>query len=519
MSRIFAIYWNRHQAQAVVVKWRATSTSIEAVLNVPLAEDADAEATGRSLAEALAPYRKGGQKTIVCVDRDKLQWQQLSLPPAAAEELPELVRFQFERDLASTEEEKGFDYLPLSGDEQSPHQVLAIGISPDELAEIRQVVDSAELKLDRLVPIQVGRIALVRRAVAMQKEWHPSPDTSHVFAVLTADDATIWAMVEEKVVLLRTLRLPQGDESASLSQPLINQLQRTRLALGQSHPMHPVAGVWLAGKLANRALTGTASAQLDLPVHAIDVTAPLAAASYFTDEDYFADEEKEHSGSEENKLTVANGSPAPTTAHFPLSGLALDETENRVPLVDLVNPRHAVEPPDRGRTYALSTAAVVSLLALVGWQGYRNISIPQQAAALAEQELAELEKPIKEYKKDETQASAIRKWTSSNVHLLNELEILSTKLRPEPLSNKDFLVDSDLVVQNLNLQGQQFTLDAVAKNKNAVSQLEARLRDDRHRVSRENVKQTATLETYTTPLRLLLENADEASTIPEGNQP
>ena len=171
-----------------MVKWRATSTSIEAVLNVPLAEDADAETTGRSLAAALAPYRKGSQQTIVCVDRDKLQWQQLSLPPASAEELPELVRFQFERDMVSTEEDKGFDYLPLSGDEETPHQVLAIGVASEELAEIRQVVDAADLKLDRLVPIQIGRIALVRRAVAMQKEWHPSPNASHIFAVLTADD-------------------------------------------------------------------------------------------------------------------------------------------------------------------------------------------------------------------------------------------------------------------------------------------------------------------------------------------
>ncbi len=518
MSRIFAIYWNRHQAQAVVVNWRATSTSIEAVLHVPLTEDGDAEATGRCLAEALAPYRKARQKTIVCVDRDKLQWQQLSLPPASAEELPGLVRFQIERELGATEGDKGFDYLPLSGDGEASQQVLAIGISPDELAKIRQVVDAAELKLDRLVPIQFGRIALVRRAVAMQKEWQPSSDASHLFAVLSAEDATIWATIQQRVVLLRTLRLPLGNDEAALSHALTGQLQRTRLALAQSHPMHPVAGVWLAGKLANRALTGAASAQLDLPVHAVEATAPLAAAGYSMDLELEA-ADRDTTGNEGQESTRPKGNTVPSHAHFPLAGLALDETENRAPLVDLVNPRHAIEPPSRRRTYALAVAAMVSLLALAGWHGYRSISVPQHATKLAEQELAELEEPIQEYKKDEARASAIRDWASYSVNLLDELKILSTKLRPELLKDKEFSVDSDLVVQNLNLQGQQFQFDAVAKNKDAAGQLETRLRDDHRRVWRENAKQTATLDAYTWPFRILLKNADEVSTAPGGDTP
>lgn len=496
MSRFIAIHCSEQQARAVVVRSRTTGTAIEAVLTMPLDGANDPSQIGRRLARALAPYRKGLQQTVICVDRDRLQWQQFSLPPAPASDLPDLVRFQAERDLVLADDATGLDFLLLSGDENSPHQVLAIAIAPTELAAIRQVADAAELKIDRLVPLQAGWLAIVRRAVAMQKSTPTASAGTSLFAASQASDATIWATTGNRVVLLRTLRLPGLGNPAALSQALRGELQRTMLTLEQTPSAAPVADVWLAGDLAQTGLVEDLGQQLPQMIHTVDAS-PLFSSAHFS-----ADE----------------GDRTPAPADCILAGLVLDEAERLPPPVDLLNPRHQAVPANRGRTWALAAAAVAALLMLAGWHGYQNIAQPRQAAARAHQQLAELEQSIADYQADEQQAAAIRNWTTASVNLLEQLEQLSLDLRKKPLDEEDFAAENDVVLMELNLQGQQFQLDAIARNRNAVQPLEAQLRGDRYLVERDNPRKTGKLGKYVWPFRVIVELADEPSSS-EGKPP
>ena len=132
MPTAIALHWNANTLHYVV----AEGERIEAVASVALEKQMDPVAVGRRLAEALAPYSPGRATVVVAIGRSALEWQHLSLPPCPADELPDVVRLQADREQSSTDDDLGFDFLPLLGDEHTPQEVLTVAVEPAELAKI-----------------------------------------------------------------------------------------------------------------------------------------------------------------------------------------------------------------------------------------------------------------------------------------------------------------------------------------------------------------------------------------------
>ena len=109
----------------------------------------------------------GKVTTLVGVGRDHVQMKLLTLPPAPADELPDLVRFQAEREFTALGTEAALDFIPLAGDAQTPHQVLAVALSPAGLAEAREVCQLLDVEPDRIVLRACAAAALVDRAGVM----------------------------------------------------------------------------------------------------------------------------------------------------------------------------------------------------------------------------------------------------------------------------------------------------------------------------------------------------------------
>src|SRR5262245_62102607 len=141
MPRILAIDWDRLEARALLVHSGPTGSSIAGAWSVSLAA-----ADGATLAPREIGSKLGGvignsvsanATTLVGVGRDQVQMVLLNLPPAPPAELPDLVRFQAERELTSLGADSALDYIPLSGDATTPHQVLAAALSASGLTEVR----------------------------------------------------------------------------------------------------------------------------------------------------------------------------------------------------------------------------------------------------------------------------------------------------------------------------------------------------------------------------------------------
>jgi hypothetical protein len=511
MSRIIAIHCNGNLLQIVVVKHRPTGNAVEAVFAAPIAELDDPATIGRRLAELLVPYRQGHLQTCFCPDRNQLIWQALTLPPAPESDLSDLVRFQIAQKMPLSDSKTRWDFLHYSGSEETPHQVLAIGIGPKEIGQIEQIAAAADLKVDHLVPIQAGWITMVRRVVGGDGHDRPDSHESRFHVASEAGVATLWIMTGGKVTLLRTFHLPETKEETALLRKVADEIRRTRMAVAQAEPHSHIRGITLAGHLSSKTLAESLAQALDIPVDLAKIE-PLPNALPSVPEPGPHGESPEMGDSPEKAGPRAY-------ARLPLAGIALVLADGHLPMLDLLHPRHTPTAPNRRRTYWLAALAAAVLVLWLGWKGNENLFGPKRAAARAEQELATLQSSTDQNQEVQQQAIVIRKWADGGMNLLDTLERLSLDLRPSRLDAEDFNAKEDLVVIGMTMDRTQLQLDAEAREKATVGKLETRLRQDQLSVQRDNPKQAKQLEQYGWPFRLILEPSSKSSADAAEEQP
>jgi len=462
MPATIALHWTETELHYVLVQ---DDGQVEAAADVALKSDIDSTAIGQLLAEALAPYSPGRAKVIVALGRKSLQWQHLLLPPCSADELPDVVRLQVDHDLSPTDEEIGFDFLPLVGDEQTPYQVLTVALTARELEKIRQVCRAANLTLQRIVPLAAGWPALTEQASPRVKRG------TQIFVAPQAHEATLWATRAGRVVLFRQFQLATSEDQASSAATLGSELRRTLLALSQhAESQHaengkPTISLVSVQREQLTVLAKTLEEQLDVSVQSLAVTAQHRA---FTHQASFA----------------------------PLAGLAIDQAKDHPPLVDLLHPRRRPQAKVNVRTYALASAAAMLLVTWLGWTSYAKLNAPLHQAAADRAELTLLEKSLEELKTDEQRAAAIRDWNAVAPNLLLHLQQVSKSIRPQTLGDEGFLSDQDVVLEKLDFDKRQLTLEALARNSRAVQPLEARLRASAYRPQRIKSDPSETIKEY-----------------------
>lgn len=489
MSRVLVLKLQSHDALAVVVR-SGNPIVVEAALRVPLAEGTGARAAGEAIAAAAAPLKLGRVSTVVVIPRSDLSWQNYDLPPSPADDLPDLVHMQAQRDLALADDGEGFDFLPLSGDEEHPYSVVGVGLSPAQLERIRAICDAADVKLERIVPEPLGWAELGRRVALAAGD-----DAGLVvFAAIAGRQAIVWADERGALRLARTVWLPAESSDASDAAALAGEFRRTLLALSQPMAADGAAPRCIYCGEDATALASELSSQLSRPVEAASI---------------------------ERYIEAPAGSAAPLVELAPLAAHGASAAERLAPHLDLLHPRRRPAPPNRRRTYLLAAVAASLAALLAVWQGYRRLNEPLAAAAAARAEAAELEPLIERLSEDQQNAAAIAAWLDEAPNLLDELDHLGQQLRPEPLDSDKFKPDDDLVVTKLARSGGVWTLDAVAKSNAALQPAEQRLRAGNYRVDRGavdpkaqgvpgySVKVTATVERTAEP-----DDGDEADNEP-----
>src|SRR4051794_13254474 len=143
MPRILAIDWDRHEVRGVLVSSGPTGTSVSGAWAASLTTIDPAGLSGKQigarLAAAMGGEVSGKVTTLVGVGRDNVQMKLMTLPPAPLDELPEMVRFQAEREFTALGSESALDFVSLSGDSESPNQVLALALNPAGMTEAREL--------------------------------------------------------------------------------------------------------------------------------------------------------------------------------------------------------------------------------------------------------------------------------------------------------------------------------------------------------------------------------------------
>ena len=237
MPRILAIDWDRHEVRGVLVSSGPTGTSVAGAWAASLATADPAGLSGKQigarLAAAMAGEVSGKVTTLVGVGRDNVQMKLLSLPPAPADELPDLVRFQAEREFTALGTDAALDFIPLSGDAETPNQVLAVALNPAGMTEAREVCEALGVEPDRIPVRGCAAAALVHRAGLIR-----SDQVALVVNPLT-DEADLVAQAGETVVLLRTVRLPDPSQADARERALLGEIRRTMAAVRQQSSRPP----------------------------------------------------------------------------------------------------------------------------------------------------------------------------------------------------------------------------------------------------------------------------------------
>jgi len=461
MAHVIVIHWDKNTLRAVVARRRVAHLEVDTVIAIPLEGTGNAESTGQQLKKALAPHRPSRAKIVLAISRHLLTWQHLDLPPCPAEDLPNLVSMQAGFDTTRTGEPIGFDFLPLSGDDQTAHQVLAISLQAEELTLLRKICVAADLTPKRFVPLSLGWPAAARRTTRGDEQ------PISIFVAPFAQEATLWATLDGRLVLFRQMHFPSTDDLSALSRAVAAELRRTFLALSQQHPEPNGATAWIVGKRPDEVsqLAESIDKQLELDVQPMDFASDGAL------------------------LSTRVGAEVTTSDTLPLVGLALDEASGNAPPVDLLHPRQRLAPRAGHRTYALAAIVLLALLTYGGWLGYTALHAPIEVADTARAELALLAKSEESLRADEELVATIRDWQNDSVNILTELQKLSGRIRPLPLDAEKFNVEQDVVLKKLDIAGTRLDMEAALRTYPAVADLETRLREGTGRVQRDTAEE------------------------------
>ncbi len=485
MPRILAIDWDRREVRGLLLSSGPTGVSVTAAWAASLATADPAGLSGQQiggrLAAAMSGPITGKVTTLVGVGRDSVQMQLLSLPPAPEAELPELVRFQADREFTALGSEAALDFIPISGDPQTPNQVLAVALSPVGMSEAREVCETLGVEPSR-VPLRACAAAeLVRRSGVI--------DDNKIALIVNPlfDEAELTVQAGEKIVLMRTVRLPDPGQIEAHRRALLGEIRRTMAAVRQQLADRKVDQVVVCGNPAAIDRGVGLADEVEVPVMIFDPTAhaPLGLGS--------------------------QGVSAESLARFAaVLGMALTEADRRSPIIDFANVRRQATARRFTRVHALAAAALAVVVLWFASTLWRQVSQPTRELADLEASIQHVQMQAERFKEVTAQAAAIERWLATDVNWLDELEQFARQVRPQPLSAEDFPVDNDVVVTKLMMSrqaapgsaGGQLVVNAVAKSDAAVRDLEQRLAAGPHRVTPGRIQKDSTVPGYPRSLDL-----------------
>src|SRR5262245_8735525 len=468
MSNLIALEWDDAEARVAVADSRRGSVVLEQAFSVALPKDKtspeasgatgtisisgayDLGAIGRRINDALTARGIRRVRTLVGVGRANIELKNLTLPPAPPDELPELVRFQAEREFNTLSDEWPLDFLPIPGDEGEAITVLAAAISPELVNEIQVTCEAANLTPQRLILRPCGAASLLSRA-------SPGDESKlRLLVDLLSEEADLTVLAGNSVVFMRTPRLPAESAHTDPLRTLLPEVRRTIAAVhARFHGRH-IEEVFLCGESSGQAaLAREIGRELELPTQVFN---PLTYCTLAGD--------------------LRRNMPEHPGRFAPLVGMLLDEASGDGNTIDFLNPRKKAQPKSRRRQWTIAAAAAAVLVAAGAfWIWFQLNSLDSQIADLDSrwQQLAAEEKS---QTLNIDRAAAIDKALAGEVNWLDELTALAEKAP----KNQDLMVTQVTTSSDDRAKTNVIKLELLAADKSVDDKVIEALTDKSHKV-------------------------------------
>lgn len=456
MASLLALEWDGNEVRVALARTRGREALIEDAFTIDLQPREPGQAltaahVGAKVAAELTARNVGRVETLVAVGRKDIELRLLNVPPAPNDELPDVVRFQAVRQFSTLGEDWPLDFVPISLNDEVPSSVLAATLSPEHVKQIRATCEVAGLTPRRMVLRPMAAASLLSRQL---------PDAQQrcrLMIDLLTDEADLTVLIGERVVFLRTCRLPNDADPAAQNSVLLGELRRTIVAAQNQLGGRRVEYVIVCGNPKDHSnLVERLASELSLPVESFD---PFAALQ-MTDE-------------------VRRRLPDRHGRFAPLLGLLVDEAAATPHAIDFLNPRKRPPPPDRRRQRFLAAAAAGTLVAAVGAYVYWEFSSLATAISEAKAEQQRIEKLVPASQKKIKDAADVEKFVHGDITWLDEFHRLS---QPEHFPIADEAIVSQLYASTREPQGGSLLIEGLVRKPDVINQMETDLRDARHSI-------------------------------------
>lgn len=366
-----------------------------------------------------------------------------------------MVRFQSVREFAAADEDSPLDFIPLRGDESTPHHVLAARLRATMVDRARELSEQLDLELARIVPRGISLAAACKRLM-------PELATGrHLIAAPVGNQLEMVLLRDGEVILLRRARV-SGDSASDAA--VLGELRRT-VAAATGQLEGPVDTAVLIGNDSSLATSQSQSSSWGKVV-SLDLNKLL----------------------KDWGVSASNAAEAARLA--PVLEAALMEADRTAPALDFANPRQRVITETPKRTRILAGVAAATLLAAVGYYLFSELWQLNRETDQLKQQTADQRKALEQFQPFVERANSLEQWMTTDITWLDEIDRAALALRPKTLDDDDYPAGEDVLVKsiqtrrpdNFALGGGVLEIDTLAKDTDALGQVESRLRDKLHEV-------------------------------------
>ena len=395
---------------------------------------------------------RGGklQQAVVLLSRGDLEVATLRLPPATADEIPELVQNMVAQTAEDSTHPPVTDFVVVNHGEDGSHEALAFTCST---AAIDELSDRFKARKTRLIGITFGGFG----AVQLLKQVSTHPAHTAVVVTTTDHDTDLSVVIAGQPVLFRTIPRPTTDDQLFV-QPLCEEIRRTLTLVG--HPEDDPTRVYLIGTVDEQG--GTAKALSDRLSLSVSLVNPF------------------------DQLSGSSGDRIDHPARFAnLIGIACGWNRDALEL-DLLNPRRPPVQPGPWRRIAWGSVVAASVLVFFGFLGWRDFSNQLTEIDEYKTKLRNLAKRANKGLELQDIVGAVNRWRDDDIAWLDELRDLAQKLPPAHEARVRRMTMSTDSRRNGVID-----LAVQVSSPQVVTQLEDAVRNDRHSVSSKRVTDTS----------------------------
>ncbi len=458
MAKHTVIDWQRDSVMVATANQRGSHFAIEKLSHQPIGELTDSATVKQAVAAAAQELGQAKGPAVVVVARELVEVRTISIPRMDPAELPDVIRFQAQRQLANMGENWLLDFVLLPDAPGQEMLTALVGvISPQEFSQINGACEAAGYQVTHvgLRPLEIARYAV-------QSQNLPSSGASILISV-SGTNADLIVLKDGRVVQIRSTKLPS--DSAQAVSAMQGEVRRSLMAAsGQLGQESPKSVMLFASE------QSAASMQAAIAEAASATVTVVEPSSLITD--VSASPELIENGGL-RLAALAGASALPTAAK-----------ENTI---DFRSPKKRPPKKNHRQTYLLAAAAGITLVCgFLTWWRMASQGLADQLASLQKQE-TKAEEDMKTYQQISKETDEVEAFLSSSPNWLDELTYLSKKI---PTSDKVQVSGTSFTTTNTG-QSQIRISRVLADSDTTLRDFEQSIRDDNHDVASANRQKLA----------------------------